>query len=320
MRGLFTVLMVFGAVLSTPAANADTYPTKPITIVVPFGPGSGTDTVTRVIAQPLGIALKQSIIVENKPGANGTIAATQVARSAPDGYTLLMSTNSPHSAAPSLNKNLAYSPVKDFAPLTRVGSYTFLLLVHPAVPATSVGELIAHAHANPGKLTYASGNTSGIVAAETLKHSAKINVLHIPYKTVPPALNDLLAGRVTMMFADLTPGLPHVKAGTLRALAASRLQRSTLVPDVPSMHEAGVTNFDMDSWAGLFAPANTPPDVIARLNSELRKIIDSPEIKGRLANLGFEAFSSSPDELAKFVTIQLEKWTKMIKDAGIEPE
>ena len=210
--------------------------------------------------------------------------------------------------------------IKDFAPVTRVGSYTFILLTNPTVPVKSVQELIAHAKANPGKLTYASGNTSGIVAAETLKHSAKIDVLHIPYKTVPPALNDVLAGRVSMMFTDLTPGLPHVKAGTVRGLATTRMQRSSLVPDVPSLHESGVTNFDMDSWAGLFAPANTPPDVVARLNTELRKIIDSAEIKDKLANLGFEAFSSSSDDLAKFVAVQLEKWTKMIKDAGIEPE
>jgi tripartite-type tricarboxylate transporter receptor subunit TctC len=186
-------------------AKAQNYPAKPVNIIVPFGPGTGTDTLTRVIAQPLGIALKQTIVIENKPGANGAIAATQVARSAPDGYTLLMSTNSPHSAAPTLNKSIAYDPVKDFVPVTRVGSYTFVLLLSPTVPVKSVSELIAYAKANPGKLSYASGNTSGIVAGETLKRKTGIDILHVPYKAVPPALNDVLGGRVSMIISDLTP-------------------------------------------------------------------------------------------------------------------
>jgi tripartite-type tricarboxylate transporter receptor subunit TctC len=301
-------------------AVAQAYPSRPITIVVPFGPGSGTDTVTRVIAQPLSIALKQSIIIENKTGANGAIAATQVARSAPDGYTLLMSTNSPHSAAPSLNKTLAYDPLKDFVPVTRAGSYTFVFLINPSVPVKSIAELIAYPKANPGKLSYGSGNTSGIVAGETFKHRAGVDILHVPYKTVPTAMTDVLGGRVSMVLSDLTPGLPHIRSGSLRALAVTRLRRSSLLPDVPSLHETGVTNFDMDSWAALFAPARTPPEIVARLNAELRPIIDSPEIKTRLADVGFEAFSSTPEELRQFTEQQLVKWTQMIKEAAIEPE
>jgi tripartite-type tricarboxylate transporter receptor subunit TctC len=301
-------------------ARAQAFPVKPINIVVPFGPGTGTDTITRIIAQPLGIAFKQTIVIENKAGANGAIGATQVARSAPDGHTLLMSTNSPHSAAPSLNKTIAYDPLKDFVPLTRVGSYTFILAIDPALPVTSVPELLAYAKANPGKLSYASGNTSGIVAGETLKRATGIDILHVPYKSVPPALNDVLGGRVSMVFTDLTPSLAHVRAGTLRPLAVTRLRRSVLVPDVPSLHEAGVTNFDMDSWAGLFAPANTPTSIVGRLNIELRRIIDSTEVTTRLGDLGFEAFSSTPEELGEFAKFQLVKWTQMIKDAAIEPE
>ena len=301
-------------------AWAQAYPARPVTIVVPFGPGSGTDTVSRVIAQPLSAALKQSIVIENKPGANGAIAAAQVARSTPDGYTLLMSTNSPHSAAPSLNKSIAYDPVKDFAPVTRAGSYTFVFLIHASVPVTSVSELIAYAKANPGKLSYASGNTSGIVAGETFKRKTNVDILHVPYKTVPTALNDVLGGRVAMIISDLTPGLPHIRAGTLRPLAVTRLRRSALLPDVPSLHEAGVADFDMDSWAGLFAPARTPADIVARLNSELRPIIDSPQVKTRLGDVGFEAFSSTPEQLGQFVELQLVKWTQMIKEAAIEPE
>jgi tripartite-type tricarboxylate transporter receptor subunit TctC len=320
MKHLLGALVACGALLFAAGAQADSYPDKPITIVVPFGAGSGTDAVTRVIAQPLSVALKQTVVIENKPGANGAIAAAYVARAAPDGYTLLMSTNSPHSAAPSLNKSIAYDPIKDFAPLSRVGSFTFIVAVHRDVPVTSVAELIAYAKANPGKLSYATGNTSGIVAGETLKRATGIDVLHVPYRSVPPALNDVLAGRVPMILSDLTPGLPHVKAGTLRALAVTRLKRSTLLPDVPSLDEAGVTGFDMDSWAALFAPAPTPPDIVARLNRELRRIIDDPDTKARIATMGFEAFSSTPDELDAFVKAQLAKWTKMIRDAGIEPE
>jgi tripartite-type tricarboxylate transporter receptor subunit TctC len=328
MRILFRVLIAASAALSSAAANAQgnvpatvaAYPSKPITIVVPFGPGSATDTITRVIGQHLSVALKQTVVVENRPGANGALAALFVVRSAPDGYTLFMSTNSPHSAVPFLMKNVVYDPVKDFAAITRMGSYTLMLCIHPSIPAKSVKELIEYAKANPGKLSFASGNTSGVVAGETLKHWAEIDMLHVPYKSAPPAINDVLAGRVSMMFTDLTTGLPHVKAGTLRALAVTRLKRSTLIPELPTMDEAGVTGFDMDSWAGIFVPAHTPQDIVTLLNTELRKIIDSPDVRSKLGNVGFEAFSSSPKELDDFVKVQLGKWGKMIKDAGIEPE
>ena len=325
MKTLLNIL-VAGAIWLSVAAHADTYPSKPITFIVPFGPGSGTDTVTRLVAQRLGAPLKQSVVVEDRPGANGALAALYVARSAPDGYTLFMSTNSPHSAAPFLMKNVGYDPLRDFAAVTRMGSFTQVLCIHPDIPAKSVKELIAYAKANPGTLSFASGNTSGVVAGETLKHWAELDVLHIPYmlhipyKSVPPALTDVLAGRVSMMFADLTTVLPHVRAGTLRALAVTRLKRSTLIPELPTLDEAGVKGFDMDSWAAIFAPAGTPSDIIALINAELRKIIDSPAVKANLGNAGFEAFSSSPKELEDFATEQLGKWGKMIKDAGIQPE
>jgi tripartite-type tricarboxylate transporter receptor subunit TctC len=314
-----TLIMIALALLMWSEAKAE-FPSKPITIVVPFGAGSGTDVITRVIAEPLGLALKQSVVVENKAGANGAIAAMQVARAVPDGHVLLMGTNSPLSAAPMLNKTLGYDPIKDFAPVARVGSYTFMLAVHRDLDIASVQELIAYAKANPGKLSYASGNTSGIVAGATLKHRTAIDILHVPYKTVPQALNDVLAARVPIIFSDLTPGLPHVRAGVLRALAVTRLQRSALLPDVPTLDEAGVAGFEMDSWAGMVAPAGTPPATLAVLNAELRAIIDKPEVRARLASFGFEAFSSTPGELADFIKAQLADWTRMIKDAGIEPE
>jgi tripartite-type tricarboxylate transporter receptor subunit TctC len=302
------------------AAHAQGYPSKPITIILPFGPGSATDTITRLISQSLARALNAKVLVENKAGMNGAIAGTYVARSIPDGYTLLMGTNSPLSAAPSLNKVMSYNPITDFAPLSRVGSYIIVLAIHPSVPARSLQDLIAHAKANPGKLTFASGNASGVVAGATFKSWAGIDIVHAPYRSTPPAMNDLLVGRVSMMFTDVTVGLAQVKANRLRALATTRLERSKILPDLPTLNEAGVTGFDMDSWAGLFAPAGTPREIIVKLNTELRKIIDNPETKAKIAALGFEAFSSSPEELDTHVKVQLEKWTKMIKDAGIRPE
>jgi len=325
MRIRLSAALATGFVLcGAPSAHAQPgtadYPTKPITIVVPFGAGSGTDVIARFIAQPLGAALNQSIVIEDKPGANGALAATSVARAAPDGYTLLMSTNSPSSAAPSLNKTIAYDPLKDFAPIARVGSFTFTLSVTRELQTSSVAELTGLAKANPGKLSYASGNTSGIVAGAMLKRWSGIDIVHVPYKTVPQALNDVLAGRVQIILADLGTALPHLREGTIRALAVTRLQRSTLLADVPTLHEAGFTGFEMDSWAGMIAPANTPPAIIARLNAELRKIIDAADSKARMSTLGFEAFSSTPDELGDFMRVQLVRWTTMIRDAGVEPE
>jgi tripartite-type tricarboxylate transporter receptor subunit TctC len=243
-----------------------------------------------------------------------------VARAPADGYTLLMTTNSPHSAAPFLMKNIAYDPVKDFTPVSRLGSFTLMLVVHPSIPAKTVKELIAYAKANPGKLTFASGNTAGVVGGETLKYFAKLDMLHVPYKSSPQALTDVIAGRVSMMVADFTTGMPHVQSGALRALAITRIKRSPLYPDLPTMDEAGVTGFDLDAWAGFVAPANTPPDVIALLNKEMRTIIDSPETKATLARAGFEGFSSSPQELEDHIKVQLGKWEKMVKDAGIQPD
>jgi tripartite-type tricarboxylate transporter receptor subunit TctC len=221
---------------------------------------------------------------------------------------------------PFLLKKVAYDVTKDFAAITRMGSYTLMLVVHPNVPANSVKELIAHAKANPGKLSYASGNTSGVVAGATLAHWAKIDLLHVPYKSAPPAIQDLLAGRVSMMFNDFTTSLPHIQAKTMRALAVTRIKRSALFPELPTMDEAGVEGFDMDSWAGIFAPAKTPQPIVTQLNTELRKIIDSADVKAKLRNAGFEAFSSSPEELEEFVRVQLAKWGRMIKDAGIQAE
>jgi tripartite-type tricarboxylate transporter receptor subunit TctC len=314
-----SALMLAGA-LFTGAAHAQAYPSKTVTLILPFAAGSATDTSTRIIAQQLSTALGQPVVIENKPGANGMIAANYVARSAPDGYTLFVTTNTSHSAAPSLMKNITYDPVKDFTPIARTGNIPFMLVVNPDTPAKTVAELTAYAKANPGKLTYASGSSGAIVMGATYARRAGIDVLHVPYKSSPPAITDLLAGRVSMMFIDVLTGLPHVQAGKLRALGMSTKDRSSLLPDMPSMQEAGVPDFDINSWQGWLGPANMPKDVVTRLNAEIRKIIENPDMKKQLAERGMDAFSGTPEQFGKFVEEQLVVWTKLIKDAGIEPE
>jgi tripartite-type tricarboxylate transporter receptor subunit TctC len=301
-------------------AQSSTYPNRPITLVLPFAAGSGTDTTTRIISQYLSVALGVGIVVENKAGANGMIAATYVARAAPDGYTLLVTTNTSHSANPYLLKTLTYDPVKDFTPIARTGDLPFMLVVNPEVPARTVAELIAYARANPGKLTYASGSSSAIVSGATFAHNAGLDLLHVPYKSSPPAMNDVIGGRITMMFTDVLTGLPHVNGGALRALAVTTRSRSPLVPELPSMQEAGVPDFDITSWQGYFGPANLPKDIVLRLNGEIRKIVEKPAIKAQLASLGMDAFSGTPEDLGAFVKDQLVLWERLVRNAGIEKQ
>jgi len=318
MKKFAFILVTALATLFNTSLRADDYPSRPVTMVAVFGPGSGSDTICRIIANKLGPALGQPVIVEPRPGADGALAALYVHHQAADGYTLMMATNSPLSADPYLHKDVNYDPVKDFVPITRVGSFTLMLVVDPKLPIHSVQEMIDYAKANPGKLTYASGNTAGIVALETIKHDAGIGMLHVPYKTTAPALEDIIGGRVSMMLADFTSAMPHVNAGTVRPIAVSRIRRSTLFPDLPTMDEAGIKGFNLDTWAGVVAPAGTPPQIVAKLNGALRPIIDSPEVQARFKNVGFEGFSSTPEELGNFIKAQLALWGKMIKDANVQ--
>jgi len=320
LRAFLSLPLIFALMAGSALAQSSNYPNRTITLVLPFAAGSGTDTTTRIISQYLGAALGVGIVVENKAGANGMIAATYVTRAAPDGYTLLVTTNTSHSANPYLLKTLTYDPVKDFTPIARTGDLPFMLVVHPEVPAKSVAELIAYAKANPGKLTYASGSSSAIVSGATFAHNAGLDLLHVPYKSSPPAMNDVVAGRITMMFTDVLTGLPHVNGGALRALAVTTRNRSPLMPDLPSMEEAGVPDFDITSWQGYFGPANLPKDIVLRLNAEIRKIVEKPAIKAQLASLGMDAFSSTPEELGAFVNDQLVLWEKLVKNAGIEKQ
>jgi tripartite-type tricarboxylate transporter receptor subunit TctC len=317
MRKLTAIAVAMVAVLFSAIAWAEDFPSRPITIVAVFGPGSASDTICRIIADPLGNVFKQPVVVDDRPGADGALAALYVHHAAPDGYMLLMATNSPLSADPYLHKDASYDPVKDFMPVTRVGSFTLMLVVNPNLPIHSVKELVAYAKANPGKLSFASGNTAGIVGGETLKKWAGIEMLHVPYKSTPQAIEDVIAGRVSMMFSDFTVAMPHVASNQVRALAVTRIKRSSLFPDLPTMDEAGIKGFNLDAWAGLVAPAGTPPDVVAKLNAALRPIIDSPEAQKKFRNVGFEAFSSTTGEFGAYIKEQLAAWGKMIKDANI---
>lgn len=302
------------------AQAADSYPSRPIRLVVPFAAGSGTDAVARITAKELGDALGQNVVVDNRPGANGAIAAELVAQAAPDGYTLFMTTNTTHSANPSLMKKLPYDPIKDFTPVARMGNLPFMLVINPKLPVKTVGELIAYAKAHPG-MSYASGNSTGIVSGATLGRMANIDLLHVPYKSTPPAMTDVIAGQVPMMFVDVAAGIANVKAGKMRALAVTTAQRSRLLPDLPPIADTPeLKGFDITSWNGVFAPAKTPQPIVERLNRELSKIASSKEVAPKFEALGFEAFGQTPQQFTAFVGSELVKWNKLVKDAGIQPE
>src|SRR5436305_1464854 len=307
------------ALVSAASAQAP-YPTRNITLVLPFAAGSGTDTTTRIISKELGVALGVGTVIDNKAGANGSIAASYVARSPADGYTLFVTTNTTHSANPYLLKTLSYDPMKDFTPIARTGDLPFMLVIHPDIPAKSVAELIALAKKEPGKYSYASGSSSAIVSGATFARLAGIDLLHVPYKSSPPALTDVIAGRVSMMFVDVLTGLPHVNGKALKALAVTTKNRSALLPELPSMDEAGVKGFDITSWQGYLGPANLPKDIVLKLNAEIQKVINRPEIKKELAERGMEAFSGPPEEFGQFLKDQLVVWEKLIADAGIEKQ
>jgi tripartite-type tricarboxylate transporter receptor subunit TctC len=316
------VIALAAAMAGNAPATAQTsnYPSKTITLVLPFAAGSGTDTTTRLIAKELAVGLNANIVIENKPGANGSIAASYVARAVPDGYTLFVTTNTTHSANPFLLKNMTYDPIKDFTPIARTGDLPFMLVINPEIPANSVAELIALAKKNPGKFSYASGSSSAIVSGATFAHLAGLDLLHVPYKSSPPALTDVIAGRVSMMFVDVPTGLPHVNAKALKALAVTTMNRSALQPELPTMDEAGVKGFDITSWQGYLGPAGLPRDIVTKLNAEIRKVVERPDIKKQLAERGMEAFSGTPESFAAFLKDQLVLWEKLIANAGIEKQ
>lgn len=302
------------------AASAQDFPSRRLSLVVPFPAGSGIDVTARLVAERLAVRLGQPVIVENKAGANGAIAATAVARATPDGYTLLMTTPSTHSAAPFLMKNLSFDPVKDFEPVTRMGNLPFILVAAGQLPVNNFSQFVAYAKDNPGKLSYASSNALGVVGGAIVTRLAGLQMIHVPYKAAPQALQDMLRGEISLMLADYPSALPHVRSGAIRALAVTTTERSALLPDIPSMKEVGLPEFDMHSWNGIFVPTGTPASVVSRLNSELRAIVADPVVYARLKEFGFDAFTSTPAELGSFVKEELEKWGRWTKEAGLLAE
>jgi tripartite-type tricarboxylate transporter receptor subunit TctC len=304
---------------SSPAAAQATWPSKPISLVIPFAAGSGTDTMARLYAEKLGAATGQPVTVDNKPGANGTISAALVARAAPDGHTLAFTTNSSHAAAPALVKTMPYDPVKDFECIGLIGLVPFVMVATPNAPFNDLKELVAYAKANPGKLSYGSGNTTGIISGETIKRLAGIDVLHVPYRSVPPALTDTLSGTVHFLFVDIGTVQPHLRAGRVKAIALTSSQRSPNLPDLRTLHEQGI-HFDLDGWYAMFAPAKTPRPVVDKLNAIMRAEYSKPEMQQRMKDINVILKLGTPEELAAFQKSEIEKWTKLAREAGIQPE
>ena len=323
-RALVAALAVLVGVTTSASAlaQAASYPNRPIRIVVPFPVGGIADTFSRTIGIKLTEVWGQPVVVENKTGAGGNIGAELVAKSAPDGYTLVMGNIGSHAVNVSLFKNIPFDPIKDFVPIAHVLDAEGLLVVNPSVNANSVREILEMARAQPGKLSYASGGlgTTSHLAGELFKSTAKVDIVHVPYKGNSPAITDLLGGQTQMSFATMPTVLPHVKAGKLRAIASIGLARTVALPDVPTVAESGLPGFEVSNWIGLFAPVGTPPEIVAKLNAEVQKIMRSPDVQKRLEAEGARFIPTTPEQFAAFQKDELVKWAKIIKDANIKAE
>ena len=313
-------LLVLAAALLVAAPTFAQYPNKPIRIVVPFPAGSATDTITRILGQSVSAAVGQPVVVDNKAGADGAIAGAEVAKAAPDGYTLLMATNSPMAAVPAMKKAPPYDPVTDFSPITDIGRYTFFLYVNANLPVKSFADLVAYAKANPGKLNYATGNTTGIVSFAQMNSLAGIDMAHVPYKGEPQGITDLVGGRVQVMWATPTTGLAHVKDGKLRAVATNLKARSGLLPEVPTMAEVGVPQYSVVSWAALYAPSKLPRELQLRLNKEFTDAMKRPEVIAAMDKQAFPMTPSTPEDLGAFTRSQMDAYRTILRAAGVQPE
>lgn len=299
---------------------AQSWPTRTVTIITPFAAGSVTDATARIIAQVVQDAFGRPVVVENKAGAGGLIAAQAVARSEPDGYTLLLTTNSTHSAAPALFKKVPYDPIKDFTPIARIGSFPSVVVVNPALKVNSIQELVAYAKANPGKLSYGHGNSTGYIAGELIKHQLGLDIVRVSYRSNPAAVTDLIAGHIPMMIPDLNNALPQIAEKNMRPLAVLTKTRSASLPDVPTLNETVIPGFDLMAWAGLFGPANMPPEVVEKLAGAIGAALAKPDIQEKFKSSGIEPYWGDTAEFKKYVDGELVKWTSVIKAAGIEPE
>jgi len=310
------------ALASIGAAHAQVYPNRPLRAIVPIAPGGGTDTTGRLVLTRLGEVLGQQIVVDNRAGGGGTIGAMIAAKALPDGYTFLFGSISTHAVNPAMYKKLPYDHIKDFAPVSLIGKVPNVLVVHPSLPVKTVGDLINYAKANPGKINYGSAGIGSPphLSMELLKSITGVNILHVPYKGAGPALAELLGGQTQVMCTSLAGQLPHIKAGRVRALAVTTAKRNAQVPDVPTMIEAGVPGYEVTIWYAVFFPAGAPKAIIARLNSELVKILNGADMKERMAQIGVDPAPSTPEELAAFVKAETIKYTKVAQDAGIKLE
>ena len=306
------------ALAAIAGAQATAYPTKPIRLVVPFPAGGATDILAREVAKHLTDTWGQSVVVDNRPGAGGNIGSELVAKAAPDGYTLEMGTVGTHAINASLYSKMPYDHVKDFVPVILVAGVPNVLEVNPAVPVNSVQELIAYAKANPGKLNFASSGsgTSIHLSGELFKVMAGVQMTHVPYKGSAPALQDLIGGQVQLMFDNLPPSLPQIKAGKLRALAVTSATRAPALPDTPTVAEAGLPGFEASSWFGVLAPAGTPPDIVNKLNAEIAKWLTSPGAKEKLASVGANIAGGTPEDFARHIQAETAKWAKVVKESG----
>jgi tripartite-type tricarboxylate transporter receptor subunit TctC len=316
---MFRTFVAAVLALLTLGAQAQTYPARPVRLMVPFPAGSATDQVARLVGQQLQEELKQPFIVENKPGAQGAIAAGEVARAAPDGYTLLLTTNTPQAANVSLFKKLAYDPVKDFAPIARIGTTSFMLMVKADSPLRTFKEFLADARAKPGKLSAGYGSSGSQVSIAMLESMGNLKVVSVPYKGIPQAITDVLGGTLSFTFVDLGNALAQTKGGKLRGLAVTSAKRTPLAPDVPAVAEE-LRGYELIAWFALVAPAGTPPDIVQRLHDVTVKGIAAPAVKEKFAAIGTDVAPMNPAELGKFIQSEIAHWAKLVKLAGIQPE
>jgi len=320
MQRIASAVVLFALGCFAVAASAQPWPSKPIRYIVPFAPGGTTDILARTISEKLSVALGQPVVVENKPGAGGGVGAEYTAKQPADGYTIMGGTISTHAINASLYKNLGYDPVRDFAPVTLIARVPNMLVVNPSIPANDVKTLIALLKANPNKYSFASsGNgTSQHLSGELFKTMTGVEMQHIPYKGSPPALADVVGGSVAMTFDNITTAWPLAKGGKLRAIAVTTAQRSSVAPDVPTLAEAGLAGYEVASWQGVFAPAGVPPDVLRRLNTEIVKIINLPDVREKLIGLGAEPAPNSPEAFGAMVKGEVAKWADVVKKSGAQ--
>jgi tripartite-type tricarboxylate transporter receptor subunit TctC len=322
MRQTTTLLAGLAIGAAAALANAQNFPTRPVTITVGFSPGGGTDTAARIIAKKLSEDIGQPVVVENRAGAGGNIAAQHIATAAPDGYTIHLTSVGPMTVAPAMQKNLPYDPRKDIAPITMGVMFPNVIVVNPSLPVKTLADYVALAKARPGQLNYASSGVGGAghLAGELFKQRAGIDVVHVPYKGGGPAMTDLLGGRVTMYPAVPSTALPHVEGGKLRALAVTGPNRIATYPNVPTVAESGYPGFEASNWYAFVAPARTPPEILDYWNRELNKALRDPQVKGELAKHGLDPAPGTREELARYIDKETETWGRVVREAKIQAE